>query len=210
MVGGQSLVEQSKLRKVITDVEAIKTATRAFMLEYNAIPGDMNNSAAYWPGVPGGNGNGILTSGNESNRFWVHLTRSGIYPGTYTGTSTNPPTPGVNHPAGAFSGTWYRPHRHSGADTAMGRLKNSLNFNGSGHSWGGSISGKQANSIDIKIDDGSAFFGILSTSRAYNIAGPDVCTLGAPGYRATTPIEYNPADKTASCWLFFWLEDVVF
>ena len=69
VVGGQSLVEQTKLRKVITDVEAIKIATRAFMLEYDAIPGDMNNSASYWPGVLGGNGDGILTSGTESNRF---------------------------------------------------------------------------------------------------------------------------------------------
>ena len=153
VVGGQSLVEQSKVRKVIADVEGIKTATRAFMLEYDAIPGDMRNSAAYWPGVPGGNGNGILTSGNESNRFWVHLTQAGIYPGTFSGTSTNPPRPGVDHPAGPFSGTWYRPHRHSGADTALGRLKSSLNFNGSNHSWGGAVGGKQAYAIDLKIDE---------------------------------------------------------
>ncbi len=140
----------------------------------------------------------------------MHLNRAGIYPGSYSGTTTNPPTPGVNHPAGPFSGTWYRPHRHSGPDTAMGRLKSSLNFNGSNHSWGGAVSGKIANSIDVKIDDGSAFYGILSTSRAYNRAGPDVCTFGNPGYRTTTPIEYNPGDKSTSCWMFFWLEDVVF
>ncbi|PIR37598.1 MAG: hypothetical protein COV35_08870 [Alphaproteobacteria bacterium CG11_big_fil_rev_8_21_14_0_20_39_49] len=210
VVGGQVLIEQSKARKVITDVENIKTATRAFILEYNAIPGDMQNSAAYWSGVAGGNGDGILTSGAESNRFWVHLSRAGIYPGTFSGVSTNPPTIGVDHPAGAFPGTWYRPHRHSAADTAFGRLKTSLNFNGSNHSWGGAVSGKVANSIDIKIDDGSAFYGILSTSRAYNVPGPDTCTFGNLGYRTTTPIEYNPSDERTNCWMFFWLEDVVF
>ena len=159
VVGGQNLVEQSKLRKVITDVEKIKIATRAFILEYNAIPGDMSNSASYWSGVLGGNGNRILTSGNESNRFWVHLSSAGIYPGTFSGTSTNPPTPGVDHPAGAFSGTWYRPHRHSGPDTALGRLKSSLNFNGSNHSWGGAVDGRHAYAIDLKVDDGSPFMG---------------------------------------------------
>ncbi len=81
VVGGRSLVQQAKLRSVISDIEKFDTAYNTFRLEFNALPGDMRNASSYWSGILGGNGNKqIVTSSNSGNGhdgeyfyFWVHL-----------------------------------------------------------------------------------------------------------------------------------------
>ena len=86
VVGGQSLVRQSKLKSIMSDYNSYETALNIFKLEYNALPGDMINAHNYWPGCNSGatanecngNGNGGIqwqgnVAGNESTRAWQHL-----------------------------------------------------------------------------------------------------------------------------------------
>ena len=119
--------------------------------------------------------------------------------------------PGLNVPSGPFQKTWYRVIPWNPAPRVFGQSRSTLSFNGTDHQWGGAISGKNAYAIDLKIDDGIAHSGILSTARAYNLSGPDVCTLGNANYATTSSLYYNPSDTGKnSCWLFFWLEGVVY
>ena len=48
VVVGQSLVQQTKLRSVVTDVEKLKINFNTFRLQYGALPGDMSNAMDYW------------------------------------------------------------------------------------------------------------------------------------------------------------------
>ncbi len=45
---GQSLVRGAELRSVMNDHNKILSATNAFRLKYNALPGDMRNATAFW------------------------------------------------------------------------------------------------------------------------------------------------------------------
>ncbi|MBY0355600.1 MAG: type II secretion system GspH family protein [Rickettsiales bacterium] len=109
---GQSLVRGAEIRSVITDLNKISTATNAFRLKYNALPGDMKNATAYWgvraagtdvvchqtinttTGTCNGDGNGIIDyiagdSATFGERFlaWQHLSRAGLIEGNFTGAS---------------------------------------------------------------------------------------------------------------------------
>ncbi|MDA0782810.1 MAG: prepilin-type N-terminal cleavage/methylation domain-containing protein [Rickettsiales bacterium] len=54
VVGGQALVNQSKLRTIITELNQFKFQINTFYLEYNALPGDMPNAHSYWPNCNSG------------------------------------------------------------------------------------------------------------------------------------------------------------
>jgi len=67
VVTGSELIEQSKLRSQITQIERYQTAVNAFTLKYNALPGDVRGAQAdafgmiTRSGLAGhGDGNGIL------------------------------------------------------------------------------------------------------------------------------------------------------
>lgn len=47
--GGSRLIEQTKLRSVISEVDEYKTALRTFKGIYGYLPGDMPNADSYWP-----------------------------------------------------------------------------------------------------------------------------------------------------------------
>ena len=60
VIGGQSLIQQSKLRSIITDVNKYKTAYNTFYLQFSSLPGDMSNASSYWPVTPNGNDNNMF------------------------------------------------------------------------------------------------------------------------------------------------------
>lgn len=135
VVGGQALVEQAKLRQVVTQMNKIKIATNAFRLEYGTIPGDLSNAADYWgqaancyadttgsTNTCNGDGNKHLayvhTLDNSGVRyepwhFWKHLENAKLFEGTFTGYSNNTQCtqnnfcmqPGINVPKGPFNGS---------------------------------------------------------------------------------------------------------
>jgi len=135
VVGGQTLVEQAKIRQVIGQMNKIKLAVNAYKLEYNSLPGDHNRAADYWgqaascyADTTGStntcNGDGskkiaYMHAPDTSNReyepwhFWKHLENAGLIAGNFSGYSNNAlcnvthmcMQPGINSPAGSVTGT---------------------------------------------------------------------------------------------------------
>lgn len=93
---GQSLVRQAQLRQFTSNINQYKVAINSFTLQYDALPGDMDNTTSYWPTASTADGNGdgnvnfdagsclqkILMRGN--NFHWLGLsmeiTRVGLPP----------------------------------------------------------------------------------------------------------------------------------
>ena len=72
VLAGRELIHQSNLRRIITDIEMIKTATTIYKLKYNAMPGDDPKASMKFPGLVNGNGDGMVV-GNEGDDVWKHL-----------------------------------------------------------------------------------------------------------------------------------------
>ena len=90
VIGGQNLVNQSKLRSTIAQVDKFRVAFNSFKLEYDQLPGDMNNATSYWGGaVTDGNGNkkigSLDISEQESLDAFQHLAMAKLIEGAYTG-----------------------------------------------------------------------------------------------------------------------------
>lgn len=218
---GRSLMEQAKLRKVLSDIESIRLLTNTFKLEYDELPGDLSNATSYWgnPGSGGANnGNGNRRIDNrespvsnldpvkiENYAAWRHLQLAKLYPNLFTGTgSHNPsllwpndtnPRLGVKLPEAALSGRWYNFWHHSGANDIYGKSGNAINLNGGSSLWWNSaVSAKEAASLDTKADDGAADTGIISSAKGADFSGQnDRCTLGTNNHTASSAT-YNPAD----------------
>jgi prepilin-type N-terminal cleavage/methylation domain-containing protein len=97
IIGGQSLIESAKKREVITGFTQLRTGLNAFKLEFDAIPGDMEDAYDYWgddcsssEGRCNGDGDNKITSGNsnferycwsiqcEKCMFYKHMSLAGI------------------------------------------------------------------------------------------------------------------------------------
>jgi prepilin-type N-terminal cleavage/methylation domain-containing protein len=114
---GRSLIRQSQVNSVATDVQKYKSAFLAFQQKYGMLPGDFTNATTYWGNSGGssgtnytsdcygtstagssatcnGNGDGavggntITTSpGTEEFLAWQHLSNAGMISGTFTGST---------------------------------------------------------------------------------------------------------------------------
>jgi len=100
VVGGQTLVQQTKLRAIVTEQQKIKVAFNAFRLEYDAVPGDFSGASSYWTTDCNVNGTGatvaaacdgdgnkriLMAAGNtgESYMAWLHLSKAELFPGSF-------------------------------------------------------------------------------------------------------------------------------
>jgi len=175
VIGGQSLVNQAKLRTVITDIDKYKVAVNAFRLEYDTIPGDMSNAESYFGAANTNNGNGdgrIPRGSQEVFLLWQHLSLAGFIKGTYTGAGdggANNSTPDVNVPS-AYGGKVCLGTRYGqdsiGAPSdlkpnkdiqflVMGGIRSGTDCTNKG------FKPKDNLSIDTKIDDGLSNSGII-------------------------------------------------
>ena len=99
---GQDLIEASKIRATISQIQQYSAAIRTFQTKYNAIPGDMAAADATSVGfttragtVGRGDGNGIIEQGaanykayinaGEAALFWTDLGDSGLIEGKFKG-----------------------------------------------------------------------------------------------------------------------------
>jgi prepilin-type N-terminal cleavage/methylation domain-containing protein len=110
ITAGQSLVRQAGLRAVFDDVAKFNVAANSFLLQYDALPGDIVNAHDYWgtdcavdAADCNGDGNRIvgdtaLTVHPERARYWQHLSLAGFLSEEFTGVGTTPTQPGVNDP----------------------------------------------------------------------------------------------------------------
>lgn len=141
ILGGQALIQSSKLRSIHTEQQRFTAAAISFRDIYGGLPGDLRDAASYWglaDPVPttcrvttttdtrtcNGNGNGIigdyLPQGNENFAFWKHLANAGLIEGSYAGAGSPAalyltPTP-LNVPAARYgnSALWTAFHPSSG------------------------------------------------------------------------------------------------
>ena len=125
IAAGSSLIKQSTLNSVITDMINYKTAFNNFVAKYNAVPGDMRDAFAYW-GTScsdtdvhcNGDGSGTIdTTGNLGNdgheQFgaWKHLSLAGMINDSIALVPDQSVsilgTIGVNNPPSKITGTGY-------------------------------------------------------------------------------------------------------
>jgi len=81
IVAGRELIEQSKIRKLLTQKERFATAANTFRNKYACLPGDCTSGTAL--GFSGGTGNNdgiIYHIGNDEAHFWFwrHLNEAGL------------------------------------------------------------------------------------------------------------------------------------
>ncbi len=204
IVGGQSLVEQAKIRQQVVQLQTYDVAVSAFKLEYNAMPGDFNRSNAYW-GVSGGDGNGMMnryvaemySSAREGVKFFHHLSLANLLSESYNGTWEL----GVGYPklkiapskgllaGGGIEGCCAGGHQLS-TESSYKRRKLGLylhvsrpELSGGGYDdQVGVLTPTVALNIDRKIDDGVARTGKFESYRPLpNGAQPGDCLTGIEG-----------------------------
>ncbi|HVK95794.1 MAG TPA: prepilin-type N-terminal cleavage/methylation domain-containing protein [Noviherbaspirillum sp.] len=89
---GQEMIENSRIKAVVNDMNGVSAAYNAYMDRYRAIPGDETAptlAARGWAGAGGGNANGVLqvapgetfTNGGEQDVLWRALRASGLTTG---------------------------------------------------------------------------------------------------------------------------------
>lgn len=158
VLGGQELIQASKLRSVMSDVEGYKRAIFDFDQQYSALPGDLTNATSLWASTADGDGNGIITWNTEGYRAWQHLRLAGLIPGSYEGTATgdqavldtNVPRSKLTHAGYSFD------YADGTATYVEGQTGNVLLFGtpgASANTTGAAISAVDAYSIDSKMDD---------------------------------------------------------
>jgi len=184
---GQELIQDARISRTLTQVEAFRTATATFMDRYGALPGDFPLADTRIPNVGSGNngnGDGVLNGSGNSGEglfFWEHLARAGLIIGDYDGTTAQL---GVGLPSASVGGgfnalsvgvqglvaNWLQ----LGAPTAAGITTNGL------------LTPDAARRMDARIDDGLPTTGVVRTPVAACIddageyavgTSAEICTL---------------------------------
>ncbi len=182
---GQSLVKQSKLKSIVTQMDVIRTASNSFQLEYQALPGDIPMAYSYWgnacdatPANCNGNGNGIVDNGSASDselyRFWQHLNFAQLYPGNYTGFAAAGLncTLNINTPSGPLSGSgyWISPIMPSsswvtGYSVSVGKCAGTSVANTA------LFAPTDSYNLDVKLDDGMPRTGMVMSNAGISASG---------------------------------------
>lgn len=84
---GRDLIKAAEIRAAISELANIQTALVMFEDKYKALPGDMSDATAYWPGVTSngdgdwyfGGGGTDIAKNQEGGYLWHHLGLSGLY-----------------------------------------------------------------------------------------------------------------------------------
>jgi hypothetical protein len=202
VVLGSSLIAQTSIRAIISEVNAISAAVYSFKQQYNGFPGDLSNARTYFGNsdtngytVNNGNGDNYIGSSTilsqENLSAWQELALAAGIDGIYTGTTVaSPPAssigimPTQNTPASKYSKDstyWF----FSGTLWSNYNNFNAIQLSGNAGTAGyddPKISVKDAWDIDKKIDDELPYSGNVL---AYNSSSNNSCT--------TTMLSLSPA-----------------
>jgi prepilin-type N-terminal cleavage/methylation domain-containing protein len=178
---GSSMIEQSQLRAIATDMGNYGTAYNNFYNAYRAIPGDMKVASSYWSGCAtaangcDGNNDGIITLNsstanlNEVNAAWKHLELAGLINAKFTADPASTTTAaGTQAPRSRIEGAYFMVGATTTAAGSIGANvsnpfpanKNAIYLGvnpaaGTNTTPAGSaLRPQQAYNIDVKIDDG--------------------------------------------------------
>ena len=214
IVGGQSLISQARLRSVVSEINTFKTAIHIFNLEYDDLPGDLENATDYWPDSAGydtenGDGNGVLpfdsTDPIEELNAYEHLFLADIMPGEYTGLLNGSLVSGSNVPESRWDGGVYRYRFHQAYNrTGMGIQLGAINQ--TSQARGPVMTAREAESIDRKIDDGASEAGVFIAMHGEDDTGSDVagCVTGNDQYPGGSTT-YDLTSNVQSCRVWWWM-----
>ena len=230
---GQSLVRGAELRSVMNDHNKILSATNAFKLKYNALPGDMRNATAFWGkdnaacstdtgtatvgGTCNGNGNNILaapaggSSTGEMFQFWKHLSLAGVFEGTFTGLSGPVNWADtlleVNAPGSKISGAgWSAQTTGAVGSTVFWQLGTDYTFVIFGMATSGTIThGKALTPAEAFNIDGKMDDGKPATGLIISRYWNNECSAPDSGAASMTNLvaSYRLSDNTPQCALYF-------
>ncbi|GAB6043730.1 type II secretion system protein [Endothiovibrio diazotrophicus] len=83
---GQQLIDGARVRNVIAQLEAQRSAILAFRDRYGALPGDLSRASTLLDAAAAdGDGNGRIDSNAERAAVWQHLALAGLLRGSYDG-----------------------------------------------------------------------------------------------------------------------------
>jgi prepilin-type N-terminal cleavage/methylation domain-containing protein len=207
ITAGSSLIKQATLRSVISEVKNIEISINTFKLTYNGLPGDLSNATSYWTSLAtsqNGNGDGNIDQvalPYESSNAWLMLTLAGL--------TTQ------NIAAGNFLNSKYGNNAQYAMFNSAGTYNmkgNQVNLSKTPGTWHGAVTPIDAYNIDLKIDDGVAYKGIVYSVKGQDYSGAKCIkngsyTYATPASSFTSADDYtiSGADTTTSCWMFFWI-----
>lgn len=230
LFAGRSMIEAAELRSLAKELHDYRSGSEMFRSRFQGYPGDLPNGFQFWPTgcgtnnnvmvTPGGcngDGNGgiehVNTGGGEASLAWRHLVLAGMIDGAYDGSyDRNNIVPGTDVPAAPLAGAMYM-FAYTTATTGYaglwsGSLRNK-NFIRAGayllNEWNAAafVSPEDVWSLDVKLDDGRAGFGLLSGTATYDgSAFTAGCVTGA--YPAT--IDYDLTDPDPTCTIVFMVD----
>jgi prepilin-type N-terminal cleavage/methylation domain-containing protein len=188
-----SMIEQAKYRKIISEIGEIERSVKIFKAAYDALPGDFDKAYNYWGDECGGNsyseagcnGNndGLISTPTPSERyrFWQHLKLAGIIDGVFTGVVHSGSR--YNSLDNSFPSAATRAYYYvwSGVQTGYWVVNNynvhpyhNLHLNNATEStWGwleasdAPFTVEETRLLDMKFDDGAPLTGNMFSSRGW-------------------------------------------
>ena len=186
---GQELIQNARVRNIISQQEGIKAAYFGFQDRYRGIAGDYTFPLARLniPGMAvcppnaicGGNGDGLIqAAGNENIAAWMQLTRAGFVTGNYDGIPSGAAIAetAANAPANPYGG-FMQLINDAIYNPLGGVARNNIKT-------GAGIPSTILGEVDRKIDDGNPETGEFRFS-PYSGALP-ACVTAAPGWDVNT------------------------
>jgi prepilin-type N-terminal cleavage/methylation domain-containing protein len=215
VVGGQSLIHSAKLSKVTQEVATIKTAIRAYELQYDALPGDHAEAYDYFDGSGGdsicgednnnttsscnGNGDGIVEFGNslttgkrEEQHVFQHLALANILAGSFPST-----------PSGIAGSTYYKSAIEGAYHHVYYGVIRFSTPSYDAYSVNGVLSPADAKAIDKKIDNGHAGTGSVIGKPGGNGGNQLPCLDGS---QYSTASNYDVSKSDIGCIFNFILD----
>ncbi|MDE1153996.1 MAG: prepilin-type N-terminal cleavage/methylation domain-containing protein [Micavibrio sp.] len=215
---GQELINNAGIKATVQQVQGYRAAYETFHDIYNSIPGDMVNATSRIPNCTAanncynGNGDGMvgMMTDNfshddqsattalpqlETTMFWKHLADANLISGINISADPLKPAWGETHPAAKFNGGFHTLLTNETGDNAASGMYFMLHLTAAGDPNPGPnnpavLTSVQAQSIDIKFDDGNGKTGTIHVDD-----GGNRCTA------ATTGVYYNRTDK--ACLMIF-------
>ena len=222
VTSGKKLIQQAKIRKVISEIKNLELAFKTFQTIYNSIPGDMKNASDFWglncEGASSGNntcdgdGDGLIELNNgtthgqqalEAYRSTYHMKKAEIISTNlanvhdYSASGTGGFNPGVDIPLSSIGGgTGYSIFTPQNITTiGIGaKVNNTWNYQAS-------IVTVVAYTIDNKLDDGMPETGIVRQGV------PGAGFIGNTNCMdASSPKKYKFSHAGVACGLFYMLK----
>lgn len=217
MVGGvlvgKELIRSAELRAFAKDIEDVKMAAITYKAKFNYYPGDNPKASTYWPSCDtpatncDGDGNGRIewNLGKEEDlRFWQQLGDTGMYRGSYSGQAngSNERVPGDSTPINPINGS-YQVNYSVPSDPILGKTGNffgTSNLVPATYLVGNMFTVREAESIEIKLDDGNP-----GTGKMFAIgSSAGDCTTKA--WDDLPPNAFVYADDDIRCGLTIWMD----